>query len=173
MINNVLKACIYFVVLVLIQVWVLNNIHFFRVAIPFLYIYFILKLPTGISRTSILLLSFLIGIVVDIFSNTPGLHAAASTFAGFCRQPLIQLLIGKDVMPDLPPSYRMFGIGGFFKYVLIMVILHHTTLYLVESFSLFDPLSLLIRIVGSVILTTLLVCIVEAFNTDSLKSGEK
>jgi len=173
MINNVLKACIYFIVLVLIQVWVLNNIHFFRIAIPFLYIYFILKLPAGINRTSILLLSFLIGLVIDIFSNTPGLHAAACTFAGFCRQPLIQLLVGKDVIADLSPSYRMFGIGGFFKYAFIMVLLHHTALYLVESFSFFDPASLLIRIVASVILTTVLICTVEAFNTDSLKSGDK
>ncbi|MCC8153236.1 MAG: rod shape-determining protein MreD [Tannerellaceae bacterium] len=173
MINNVLKGFIYFIVLVLIQVWILNNIHFFRIAIPFLYIYFILKLPAGISRTSLLLLSFLIGIVIDIFSNTPGLHASACTFAGFCRQPLIHLFVGRDVIPDLPPSYRMFGVGGFINYTLAIVILHHTVLYLVESFTLFDPVFLVLRIVGSVLLTTLLICTIEAFNLDTQKSGEK
>ncbi|MCD8178261.1 MAG: rod shape-determining protein MreD [Tannerellaceae bacterium] len=173
MINNVLKAVIYFIVLVLVQVLILNNIHFFRVAVPFLYLYFILKLPAGMSRTSLLLLSFLMGITIDAFSNTPGLHAAAATFAGFVRQPVIRLFMGKDVIPDLSPSYRMFGVGGFMKYTLVMVFLHHTVLYLVESFSLFDPVFLVIRILASVILTTLLICTVEAFNVESLKSGDK
>ena len=42
MINNILRGFIYFVVLVLVQVLILNNIHFLRVATPFLYLYFIL-----------------------------------------------------------------------------------------------------------------------------------
>ena len=51
MINNILRGFIYFVVLVLVQVLILNNIHFLRVATPFLYLYFILKMPVGSSRT--------------------------------------------------------------------------------------------------------------------------
>lgn len=95
MINSILRGFIYFVVLVLAQVLILNNIHFLRVATPFLYLYFILKLPVGISRTNVVFFSFLIGLVIDIFSNTPGMHAFACTLAGFIRHPLIQLLMGK------------------------------------------------------------------------------
>ena len=70
MINNILRGFIYFVVLVLVQVLILNNIHFLRVATPFLYLYFILKMPVGSSRTNVVFFSFLIGLTIDVFSNT-------------------------------------------------------------------------------------------------------
>ena len=91
MINHILRSAIYFVAFVLIQVLILNNIHFMRIATPFLYLYIILKLPVGESRSGQLFLAFLAGLLVDIFSNTPGMHAFACTLAGFCREGLIQM----------------------------------------------------------------------------------
>lgn len=172
MINNIIRGSIYFVVLVLIQVLILNNIHFLRIATPFLYLYFILKLPVGTSQTMVVFLSFLIGIVIDTFTNTPGMHAAACTFAGFSRRMLINFLIGKELPEGIYPSYRTFGYGGFFRYTLAFVMIHHITLFLIESFTFFDPLFLALRIGASVISTTLLICIIEAFNIDSQKSAE-
>ena len=172
MINNILRGFFYFVVLVLIQVLVLNNIHFLRVATPFLYLYFILKMPVGTSRTNVVFFSFLIGLVIDIFSNTPGMHAAACTFAGFIREPLIRLFMGKDLPEGIYPSYKTFGYGGFFRYTLLFVVIHHVTLFLIESLSFFDPLFLALRIGASVVTTILLICTIEAFNIESQKSGE-
>ncbi|MDR1881131.1 MAG: rod shape-determining protein MreD [Tannerellaceae bacterium] len=172
MIDNVIKGIVYFITLVLIQVLVLNNIHFLRLATPFLYLYFIVKLPVGTSSVNTTFLSFLIGMIIDLFSNTPGMHAAACTFAGFSRQAMIKLYMGKDLAEGLSPSFRTFGYGGFFRYAVTFVILHHATLFLIESLTLFDPLFLVIRIVASVVVTTLLLCIVESFNIESQKSGE-
>ncbi len=172
MINNVLRGTIYFVVFVALQVLILNNIHFFRVATPFLYLYFLVKLPVGISRTHVLMFSFLTGLVIDAFSNTPGMHAAACTLAGFARDPLIQLFMGRDLPEGITPSFQTFGPGGFFRYLLVFVLIHHTTLFLIESFSLFDPLFLVLRILASMCLTILLICAVEAFNLEAQKSGE-
>ena len=154
MINNLLRGFIYFVVFVLIQVLILNNIHFLRIATPFLY------------------LSFIAGVVIDTFSNTPGMHAAACTLAGFCREPLIRVFMGKDLPEGIYPSYKTFGFGGFFRYVLSFVLIQHTTLFVIESLTLFDPLFLVVRILSSVVMTTLLICTVEAFNIESQKSGE-
>ncbi|MCD7977408.1 MAG: rod shape-determining protein MreD [Tannerellaceae bacterium] len=172
MINNIVRGLIYFIILVLVQVLILNNIHFFRIAIPFLYLYFILKLPVGTSRSLVVFLSFLIGLVIDIFSNTPGMHAAACTLTGFLRNGIIQLFMGKDLVGGIFPSYKTFGLGGFFKYTLTCVLLHHTTLFMIESLTFFDPLFLALRILASVLLTTLLICTIEAFNIESQKSGE-
>lgn len=172
MINNILRGFFYFVVLVLIQVLVLNNIHFLRVATPFLYLYFILKMPVGTSRTNVVFFSFLIGLVIDIFSNTPGMHAAACTFAGLIREPLIRLFMGKDLPEGIYPSYKTFGYGGFFRYTLLFVVIHHVTLFLIESLTFFDPLFLALRIGASVVTTILLICTIEAFNIESQKSGE-
>lgn len=58
MINNLLRGLFYFVVFVLIQILVLNNIHFLRIATPFLYLYFIIKLPVGASQTQVVFFLF-------------------------------------------------------------------------------------------------------------------
>ena len=60
-----------------------------------------------------LFFSFLIGLVIDIFSNTPGMHAFACTLAGFIRHPLIQLLMGKDLPEGINPSYQNVRIWRF------------------------------------------------------------
>lgn len=172
MINQILRGLFYFLVFVTIQILVLNNIHFLRIATPFLYLYFILKLPVGIPRTQVVLFSFLAGLTIDTFSNTPGMHAAACTLAGFMRDPLIRLFIGKDLPEGIYPSYKTFGFGGFFRYAFTFVVIHHTALFLLESLTFFDPLFLALRILASVAITTLLICTVEAFNIESQKSGE-
>ncbi len=164
---NLLRGLVYFVVLVLIQALILNNIHFLRIATPFLYLYFIIKMPVGTSRDLVVLFSFLIGLVIDMFSNTPGMHAAACTLAGFIREPLIRFFMGKDLPEGIYHSYKTFGYGGFFRYVLSFVVIQH-----VESLTLFDPLFLAIRIGASVVTTTLLICTIEAFNIETQKSGD-
>ena len=172
MINNLIRGLLYFVVLVLIQVLILNNIHFLRIATPFLYLYFIVKMPVGSPRDLVVLFSYLIGLVIDAFSNTPGMHTAACTLTGFIREPLIRFYMGKDLPDGIYPSYKTFGYGGFFRYVLSLVVIHHVTLFLIESLTLFDPLFLALRIGASVITTTLLICTIEAFNIETQKSGD-
>lgn len=169
---NTFRMLVYFVALVLLQVLVLNNIHFLRLATPFLYLYFILKLPVGYTSSKVVFLSFLIGITIDAFSNTPGMHAAACTLAGFTRHLVIKLYKGEDLPDNTYPSFLSFGYGGFLKFTLTVVLIHHLTLFLLEAMTLFDPLFLLIRIVSSMLMTTLLVCVVEAFNIESHKNGD-
>ena len=66
MINNLIRGLLYVIVFVLLQVLFLNNIHFLRIATPFLYLYVILRLPLGESRSGILLFSFFLGLLVDL-----------------------------------------------------------------------------------------------------------
>ena len=72
--------------------------------------------------------------------------------------------MGKDLPEGINPSYKTFGYGGFFRYTLLFVVIHHVALFLIESLTLFDPLFLAIRIAASVVTTTLLICTIEAFN---------
>ncbi|MDR3141699.1 MAG: rod shape-determining protein MreD [Tannerellaceae bacterium] len=168
--NNVIKGISYFVLLVLIQALILNNIHFLRLITPFLYLYFIVKMPVGFTSARVTFLSFLLGLIIDIFSNTPGMHAAACTFAGFARPAIIKVLMGDELPDAISPSFKTFGYGGFFRYAIVLVVLHHFTLFIAEALTLFDPLFLLIRIVASVVATTLLICIVEAFNVEGQRN---
>ena len=169
---NTIRSLIYFVLLVLTQVLVLNNIHFLRLVTPFLYLYFIIKLSIGQSSVQTTFQSFLLGITIDILSNTSGMHAAACTFAGVARPFILRIFMREDLPENLIPSYKTFGYGGFILFTLILVILHHVSLFLLESITLFDPLFLMIRIVSGIALTTLLICLVEAFNRESRRNED-
>ncbi|OUO52357.1 rod shape-determining protein MreD [Parabacteroides sp. An277] len=172
MINKIVRVLVYFGIFVLLQILVLNNIHYLRIATPFLYVYCILKLPVGMSRSSILIFSFLTGLLIDMFSNTPGMHAAACSLAGFLRDPLLVFLKGEDLPKGLYPSYHALGYAGFIRYMLLFVLIHHLALFLIEALTLFDPLFLFIRIAASVLTTSLLICVVELFNFETQKIGE-
>jgi rod shape-determining protein MreD len=164
MIKSVIKIIINFTVFVLLQVWVLNNVHLFRVVAPLLYVYVIVKLPIQMTRTQNILIAFLLGLIIDVFSNTLGLHAAACSLIGLLRNPLVESHVEKDMIEGTTPSYNTFGTGAFMRYVFTLVLVHHVALFLIESITLFDPLFLLLRICASVLLTTLCIFVLEAFN---------
>lgn len=167
------RIFVYFIVFVLLQVLVMNNIHLFGIITPFIYLYVILKFPVDMTRSKVIVTSFLLGLVVDIFSNTFGMHAAACSFAGFIRMPLLERFVDMKELPEgSVPSYNLFGFGKFVRYTLVLVSFHHIALFLIESFSFFQPTLLVTRMLSSILLTSLLMFIIEAFNLGKVRSGE-
>ena len=88
---TVLQNIFRFILLVLFQVLVLNNIQFLGYINPYLYILFILSLPVQMPRWFLLVLAFILGLSIDIFSNTLGMHAFATVFVAFFREGIIKL----------------------------------------------------------------------------------
>jgi len=151
----------------------MNNIHLFGMVMPFIYLYALLKFPVNLTRSVTILLSFLLGLTIDLFSNTWGMHAAACSFFGFIRKPLLEQLVDMKEMPDGSiPSYRLFGYGLFFRYTLMLVIIHALILFTVESFGFFQPKLMFVRMTTSILLTSILLFIIEAFNPEKEKNGE-
>ncbi len=165
---NTLKAAFLFIFLVLIQVWVLNNVHLLGVITPLLYVYFILKLSSGINRSWVVILSFLLGLTIDIFDNTPGLNALATTVAGFLRYYVLNLFSSREEDSYLP-SARNLGLSPFMRYASVVVVIHHIILFTVESFSFYSPLMLVLKIAGSSLFTLLLILAFELFDFDILE----
>lgn len=124
-----------FIILILVQVLALNNIQFLGYINPYIYILFIFTLPVRTPQWLTLLLSFLIGFIIDIFSNTMGMHAFASVLIGFLRPYVIQLFISFDEGNNPTPTFYTFGVGVFVKYVVVLVLIHHFTLFFIEAFS--------------------------------------
>jgi rod shape-determining protein MreD len=171
MISTWTKGIIYFLSCLLLQVLIFNNIYFLRMATPFIYLLFIIKLPLGTPKPFIILISFLMGFAIDMFSNTPGIHAAACTLTGFCRPFIIEWqFIGKDKPEVGAPSFALFSKWGYFRYLTTLTLIQNIMLFLVESFTHFDPLYLLIRVVGSTLLTVLLLFAIESLNFEYLKN---
>ena len=137
MIKDLGKYVIMFVVLVLVQVLILNNIQVSGLINPYVYILFILLLPFTIPGYFLLGFSFLIGITIDIFNNTPGIHAGATVLLGFLRPAIAELISSREILEQgNMPNMASLGFASFLKYTVIAVLIHHLFLFFAEAFSM-------------------------------------
>lgn len=158
MIRDFGKYAIMFVVLVLLQVLILNNIQFSGFVNPYVYILFILLLPFTIPGYLLLGLCFLLGISIDIFSNTPGLHAGATVFLGFLRPGIANLISSREfIEKGNTPNMKQLGFASFLKYTVIAVIVHHTVLFYAEAFSFHGFFHTLFRCVLSSVFSIVII----------------
>ncbi len=153
----ILKNLFRFVILILLQVLVLNNIRVGGYINPYFYIYFILLLPFETPGWILLLSSFFLGISVDFFSNTLGINAAASVLMAFCRPLVIRLLTSsREYETGIQPGIKDLGFSWFFFYALLLIIVHHTTLFFLEVFRFTELKTIIYRICLSSIVTLFL-----------------
>lgn len=149
------------VALVLLQALILNNLHIGGYATPFLYIYLILKFEADVPQNRLMLWAFFLGMIVDIFSDTPGLNAASTVLLAFIRPTLLRLFVPRDLQDTFIPSIRSMGIASFLKYAITAILVHHAVLLLLEAFSFVHLPALLLRIASSSIFTMLCVLATE------------
>lgn len=159
--ERILIRIAWFVGLVLVQVLLLNNICLFGLATPFIYIYFILALDREVDRNALMAVAFALGLLVDVFSNTPGVNAGASVLVAFLRPSLLRLFAPREEFENFEPGISVMGVWPFVRYAVVVVLLHHTALFFLEAFSFAHIAFLLLRILCSTVLTVLLVMAIE------------
>ena len=146
--------------LVLFQIVILDKILLGGYINPYLYILFILTLPFETPKWLLLITAFITGLMVDMFSNTVGLHTAACVFMAYCRPGVLTMVSSRqDYEPGIRPIIRDLGFSWFFSYSLILVSLHHLALFYLEAFVFADFFHTLWRTVLSIIFTMLLLII--------------
>lgn len=150
MANNFLKYSLLFIVSVLLQVLFMNNIQFSGFVNPYIYLLFILLLPFNTPRYLLVLLGFALGITVDMFSNTPGIHATATVFVAFMRPLLVNVsYVLEEQDGNKSPTLMYMGFFNFLKYAAVVVLVHHILLFFIESFSFVGIFGTLLRILLS------------------------
>ena len=160
--NNSLIHVLRFFLLVLVQVLVLNNIEFSGFINPYLYILFIILLPFDMAPWLVMILGFLLGISVDMFSNTMGMHATATVLMAFLRPQVIRLMIPKNDFDAFPnPNMFELGMSRFVYYALFLTLIHHFTLFYVEVFHFKYFFSTFFRAILSSLFTILLIIFVQ------------
>ena len=153
-----------FVILALVQVLVFSQIHLFGYATACVYLIFLLKLPRHTNRNELLIWGFLFGIVVDIFSNTPGVNAAAATAMCFVRNALLSQFIPKSVPDDFVPGAKTLKWGSYLLYAASCMVIFYSVLFLIELFTLNQHFVLLAGVFASTLLTMLFVIVAELFS---------
>lgn len=135
MIRILLKYSIMFTALVLVQVLILNQVQFNGFFNPYVYILFVILLPLSTPRYAVLILGFLLGLVIDIFSNSLGVHSAATVFIAYLRPLVIRLISNREEDRNDYPGLHQNSLVWFVRYVSVMVVLHHFLLFYIEVFT--------------------------------------
>ncbi len=158
---ELLKRIAFFIILLLSQALVLNHIHLFGCAIPLLYLYFIIGFRRNYPRWAILVWSFLMGLSMDMFTNTQGLAAASMTLIGFLQPYLFKMFIPRDSSDSLEASMSALGFSKYFLYSFLVVFIYCLVLFSLESFQFFNWEQWILNVSGSTLLTWLFVLVVE------------
>jgi rod shape-determining protein MreD len=160
----IVRNIVRFLVVILFQVLVMDNVMLNGYMVPYIYILFILLMPFETPRWTQLVLGFLLGMGIDLFLNTPGMHTAATVLIAFIRPYLLNLLAPRDgYEPDSFPRIHYYGFLWFLKYTLIIVVIHHFLLFYLEVFQLKDFLTTLLRVFLSSILSTSTIILSQYF----------
>ena len=153
--NLIIKNIFRFLALVFFQISVLNNVYLGGYANPFVYILFILMLPTNMNKTAMLLVSFASGFTVDIFSCSLGLHSFAATLVAFARIIFADRILTKDKSEDInTPSVKSVAFSTYTIYVTILTLIYCLAYYSVESFCMYDIGNVIIRSILSTCVST-------------------
>jgi rod shape-determining protein MreD len=116
-------------------------------------------------RWLLLVLAFILGLTIDFFSNTLGMHAFATVFIAFFRGGVIKLFTNIEEGNNPTPSFHTFGVSAYIKYVVVMVLIHHTTLFMLEAFSFAHFWVLSVKILLSSLVTILLILGIQSIKT--------
>ncbi len=150
------------IVLILLQVTIFSNIALWNIATPFLFLYLIMKLPISMSPNKVMTVGFFVGLIVDIFFSTPGVYTLASVITSYMRRPYIALVLQhEDDYGTMSPSIRSLGLAPFMVYVFITSITFSIAVFLIQSFSLYNPLMLLLKIASSTLFTFIMAMATE------------
>lgn len=160
--NSLLFTNIFrFILLVLVQVAVLNNINFLGYINPYLYVLFVILLPVNIGRGQVIFYSFLLGLCIDFFMDSGGVNAAACLVIAYFRPLLLKSSFGLgydyQTLKFTKTSFKERLV-----YVSTVVFIHHFVLFSLEAFNFVHILFILKKTLFSGIFSIILILIVMA-----------
>lgn len=168
---SIIAQVFYFLIYLVLQVVLMQNVVLFDVAFCFLYVGFLLMLPFDTGAIRLMLLGLLTGLSVDIFYNSFGIHAAASVFIMYIRPYVVSLLAPRGgYETGMAPKLKVMGLEWFSAYSLILIFLHHFILFFVEAGGFDMFLFTLLKVLASSLFTFVVVLIIQYLFYSSKRS---
>lgn len=162
--NDLARQLLRAAVFLAVQAFLLDRVPpLHRFLTPSLYLIYLLWLPLRMGRLPLLGIGFLYGLVLDMFTQTPGLHASACTLAAYLRPYLIQILMPRmgEELGSSEPSAATMGGFPYVTYLLVMTLLHHGWLVFLEWLDLGDTLYFLLKVSATTLLSLVLMAVTE------------
>lgn len=164
MIRLLARNIVRFITILLIQVLLFDNIRLGGYLNPYFYVLFIILMPFETPRWLQLIAGFMMGLSVDLFANTLGMHTAATVFLAFVRPWVLNLFAPRDgYEPDTFPRIHYYGFTWFLQYAGLLIFTHHLVLFYIEVFHFHEFLSTFLRALLSSILTLSTVMLSQYF----------
>jgi len=163
--NPIVKYVLQFIVLILLQVLVVDQIslgYASQFIIPSIYFLFVLMLPLTVSNGMLMFLAFFIGMMIDVFKSTPGMHASAMVVLGYSRPYLLKLIEpreGFDVLKS--PSIYSMRKDIYLGYVSLASVVFHLWYFTVEVMRFSDFHIILLKTLCSSIISVLLIVLAQ------------
>ena len=171
MIQRELENLVRMLVWVAFQVFVCNKIHLMGYATPIVYVAFVAYFRFGYPRVGILVWCFVCGLLVDIFTNTPGVASGSITLVALLQPMLLKAMAPKDAVENMSPSLLSLGYMTFMRYLFLLVVVHHLAFFALDTFSYFDIRHAAISCGGSIVLSFLILWGVEHLRTRNRKTS--
>lgn len=166
---RILSLSALFVALVLLQVFLFDNLSISIYLNPLVYVAFIILLPLTTPHIVVLLLGFALGVTMDCVMGAAGENTIATLFIAFLRPTILNSLLNREgAREEGVPSAQRLGLRVFLTYVIIMVFLHHLIFFSLEALSWSHILHTAARVVVSSIASVLFIWIVARIFTAKL-----
>ncbi|MBO9200280.1 MULTISPECIES: hypothetical protein [Niastella] len=162
--SDLVRNTIRFVLFILVQYYVLFQIRpLHQFVVPYVYFLYVLWLPFSMGRMSLLLVSFVFGLTLDYFTQTPGLHAAACTLIAYVRGFVVNILIPQEGAEQnyKSPSPVSMGWAPYAVYVLVLTLVHHIYLVFLEWLQFGSFLFFLGKVLATTGISLMLILITE------------
>ncbi|MCH5229743.1 MAG: rod shape-determining protein MreD [Muribaculaceae bacterium] len=162
MTNTFIRYIFLFLICIVVQALIFNKIVLFHVAVPIVFIYFIIRLPIDIKLPYLFTLSFLLGLIIDIFSDTPGVNALACTLISAIRTPIYYAYMAKDdITSRLVPGVSTMGLLEYSKYLITFILIYCLLAFSIEYFSFADVKAIVILTASSTLFTFVILLAID------------
>ena len=156
--KNFILLAILFPLLILLQVLICNHIMLFNYAVPFVFIYFIIRFPIGFSQNLALTLAFVMGFLVDMFSDTPGVNALACTLLAGVKPTVFYAYVTRDDKTKrIEPTIASIGWQNYSKYLITLSGIFCLLEFGIEYFSFASFKDIVLMTIGSAIITFIVI----------------
>ena len=153
-----LKYGLLFIVVLLLQVLLFNNLDLNIYISPFVYIAFVILLPMELASIYVLMLGLIMGVSMDVSMLTAGINTIASLFTAYFRPIILELTVGKELFKDGGvPSIQRLGFFKMLRYVLFFCLIHFTIFFSLETLSVEYLYLTVLQIVFSSLISVILV----------------
>jgi len=124
-----------YVLVMLLQVFLFNQLQLWGVCHPYVYVLCLLMMPITLPHSADMLIGAAVGLVMDIFCNSLGVHTAACILIMFIRPYLLGLIVNDKDRLNEQISLRAVGMEAFAKYIVILVLVHHFAVFMLAAWS--------------------------------------